>query len=107
MIVVPGNWKGSQDSAVSKVRTGEVPATLHSNPILTTSKLRHKLGNHHGIIKGHRFISSKPLVHIDTYKKAYDLMKSNPGNMTPGTDEATLDGMSLERLNKIMEKVKK
>jgi nicotine oxidoreductase len=107
VIVVPGNWKGSQDSAISKVRTGGVPATLHSNPMLITSKLRHKLRYHHDTLKGLRFISSKPLVLIDTYKKAYDLMKSNPGNMTPGSDEATLDGMSLERINKIMDKVKK
>lgn len=52
-----------------------------------------------------RGISSKPLARIDTYKKAYDLMKSKPGNMTPGSDQSTLDEMSNARLDKIMNNV--
>jgi len=31
----------------------------------------------------------------DLYILAYERMKSKPGNMTPGTDEETLDGFSL------------
>jgi hypothetical protein len=30
------------------------------------------------------------------YKIAYEHLKSKPGNMTPGTDEETLDGISVE-----------
>lgn len=30
------------------------------------------------------------------YKIAYEQLKSKPGNMTPGIDAETLDGMSLE-----------
>ena len=42
--VVPNNWKGSQDSAVSKSRTGVAPMAIHSNSLLTTRKPNHKLG---------------------------------------------------------------
>lgn len=32
---------------------------------------------------------------------AYELIKSNPGNMTPGVDNDTLDGLTLSYLNRI------
>ena len=31
---------------------------------------------------------------VETLKMAYEMIKSNPGNMTRGTDEETLDGIS-------------
>lgn len=34
----------------------------------------------------------------DLYILAYERIKSKPGNMTPGTDEETLDGFSLEAM---------
>ncbi len=34
----------------------------------------------------------------DLYIVAYERIKSKPGNMTPGTDEETLDGFSLETI---------
>src|SRR5258708_34989458 len=34
----------------------------------------------------------------DLYILAYERIKSKPGNMTPGTDEETLDGFSLETI---------
>lgn len=37
---------------------------------------------------------------------AYELIKSNPGNMTPGTDSQTLDGMNLGFLKKIQGELK-
>ena len=33
---------------------------------------------------------------VDTLLYAYSLIKSNPGNMTPGTDTETLDGLGRE-----------
>ena len=33
------------------------------------------------------------------YVKAYQRLKSKPGNMTPGTDGQTLDGFSLEAID--------
>lgn len=38
----------------------------------------------------------------ENYKRAYEKMKSNPGNMTPGVDGQTIDGMSNEKINKII-----
>lgn len=33
-------------------------------------------------------------------------MKAKPGNMTPGVDNETLDGMSIKRLEKFMNTIK-
>jgi group II intron reverse transcriptase/maturase len=42
----------------------------------------------------------------DLYIIAYEKIKSKPGNMTPGTDNNTLDGTSLERIRKIVSEMK-
>jgi group II intron reverse transcriptase/maturase len=41
-------------------------------------------------------ISYKQLFELDIYKSAYQSLKSKPGNMTPGTDKETLDGISIQ-----------
>lgn len=38
----------------------------------------------------------------DLYVSAYERLKSNPGNMTPGSDGSTLDGFSIETIRKII-----
>jgi group II intron reverse transcriptase/maturase len=40
------------------------------------------------------------------YLHAYDRLKSKPGNMTPGVDMETLDGISLEWLNKTISQLR-
>lgn len=40
-------------------------------------------------------VSYKQLFSVDIYKAAYQSLKSKPGNMTPGTDKETLDGISI------------
>jgi retron-type reverse transcriptase len=42
----------------------------------------------------------------DLYIVAYERIKSKPGNMTPGTDEETLDGFSLEVIQGIIQEMK-
>jgi group II intron reverse transcriptase/maturase len=42
----------------------------------------------------------------DLYIVAYERIKSKPGNMTPGTDGATLDGWSLQTIQKIIEEMR-
>src|SRR5437588_3677755 len=42
----------------------------------------------------------------DLYILAYERIKSKPGNMTPGTDEETLDGFSLEAIREIIGEMK-
>jgi group II intron reverse transcriptase/maturase len=39
----------------------------------------------------------------DLYILAYERIKSKPGNMTPGTDEETLDGFSLQAIREIIQ----
>jgi group II intron reverse transcriptase/maturase len=43
---------------------------------------------------------------INVLALAYELIKSNQGNMTPGTDEITLDGISIEWLRSISDELK-
>ena len=40
------------------------------------------------------------------YILAYERIKSKPGNMTPGTDEETLDGFSLEAIREMIREMK-
>lgn len=42
----------------------------------------------------------------DLYMLAYERIKSKPGNMTPGTDEETLDGFSLEAIREIIQEMR-
>lgn len=46
------------------------------------------------------------LFDIELYKTAYTQLRSNPGNMTPGTDEQTLDGISIDWAYKTIESLK-
>ena len=40
------------------------------------------------------------------YLLAYQRIQKNPGNMTPGVDQKTLDGMSITRINTLIEKIR-
>jgi retron-type reverse transcriptase len=42
----------------------------------------------------------------DLYIIAYERIKSKPGNMTPGTDEETLDGFSLGTIRAIIQEMR-
>jgi retron-type reverse transcriptase len=42
----------------------------------------------------------------EMYKIAYEKLKSKPGNMTPGINPTTLDGMSLEVIDNIISKMR-
>lgn len=46
------------------------------------------------------------LYNPDFYLQAYDNIYANTGNMTEGTDGKTIDGMSLARIESIIEKIK-
>jgi retron-type reverse transcriptase len=42
----------------------------------------------------------------DLYILAYERIKSKPGNMTPGTDGATLDGFSLDQIHTLIQELR-
>ena len=46
------------------------------------------------------------LYSVEFFKLAYSHIYSKPGNMTPASDGSTIDGMSLERINKLIESLK-
>jgi len=41
----------------------------------------------------------------DMYILAYERIKSEPGNMTPGTDKETLDGFSMDEINRLVQEM--
>lgn len=49
----------------------------------------------------YRILFSEQMFHV-----AYQRIYAKPGNMTPGTDGKTEDGMSLERINKLIESIR-
>jgi len=51
-------------------------------------------------------ISYKQLCNLDLIKEAYSILKSKPGNMTPGTDNETLDKISLKWAEKTIQELK-
>lgn len=51
-------------------------------------------------------INIKVISNLKNLIAAYELIKSNPGNMTPGVTEITLDGLNLEYLKRIQSKLK-
>jgi len=51
-------------------------------------------------------ISIKQVANIKNLVTAYELIKSKPGNMTPGADDQTLDGLDLKYLKAIQKKLK-
>ncbi|KAG6017852.1 hypothetical protein E4U54_002281, partial [Claviceps lovelessii] len=46
------------------------------------------------------------MFNMKLYEIAYRKLKSNPGNMTPGIDEVTLDGISKEVFHEIIKAMK-
>lgn len=46
------------------------------------------------------------LYNPDFYLKAYGRLQAKPGNMTKGADGKTIDGMSMKRIEKLIEKLR-
>lgn len=87
--------------ATESKKAGSVKDSYHKGEILENrlyrvvlsdlNKYKSEDGKYNGII---RIINSKML------QTCYSLIKSNPGNMTPGTEDITLDGINLEWFDK-------
>jgi hypothetical protein len=48
----------------------------------------------------------KNLYNIEFYKLAYSNIYSKPGNMIKASDDSTIDGMSIERIEQLIETLK-
>ena len=46
------------------------------------------------------------LFNEEMFMLAYERIKSKPGNMTPGTDGLTIDGMTIDHIGKLIESLK-
>lgn len=70
------------------------------NPLLVLSSLEDKDKNY----DFHRLYRN--LYNQDFFLKAYDNIYAKEGNMTKGTDNKTIDGMSISRIERIIESLK-
>lgn len=109
------NLYGNRVTIVGKSNFQSVTANKRSNPRhystsgtndimnkLEKLRLRSEMRPKHSINKNlHSMVYNIDLLNI-----AYDLIKSKPGNMTPGIVAETLDGMSQEVLLELSEKLK-
>ena len=50
-------------------------------------------------------INIKRVSHLNNLILAYESIKSNPGNMTPGSNKETLDGVSMDYLKKLQQEL--
>lgn len=55
---------------------------------------------------GSNEVKIKTISNIKNLVAAYELIKSNPGNMTKGADEVTLDGIDLNYFQKVQSELK-
>jgi retron-type reverse transcriptase len=53
-----------------------------------------------------RVLNIKEISNFKNLVVAYELIKSKPGNMTPGADPSTLDGVSLDFLRSVQQKLR-
>jgi hypothetical protein len=88
--IAPQSEKGG--SVKNSINKGEILENQLYRVVLSElNKYKAKDGRYNGII---RIIDSKML------QTCYSLIKSNPGNMTPGTEDITLDGINLKWFEK-------
>jgi group II intron reverse transcriptase/maturase len=80
---------------------------ITSKGLLRINKLREINEKNHSWGKAH---TNKRIYRIlyyqDVYRCAYEKLKSNKGAMTPGSDPSTLDGISLKRIDRLIEDIK-
>lgn len=100
VIVVLLNRKkkeGSQEIIINKM-TASVKS--RGNPLLKI-----KVENYYPLHIQTRKISSKPLQDIESYKKAYDTIKTKPGNLIQTLEGKTLDSKRLTKLEKLRDSI--
>lgn len=102
----------SGDGGIVVPRSIEVGRVLAPNQ--SVRNLTSKAGGNYSLIRGSdlKEIHSKNTVNIKSISNlknlvaAYELIKSNPGNMTRGVSKDTLDGISLDYLKRIQSELR-
>lgn len=97
--VMPVEREGTQVcKPVDKAGSSE----MEDNALLRLEALRKVNGNPSWVNRDLYRMLYKP----NLYKLAYERIKSSPGNMTPGADKETLDGFSMQVVEKIIKGLK-
>jgi retron-type reverse transcriptase len=89
------------------INKGSKPRFLHTNRIdLNVHPINDGEDKIENIDSRSKNIKYKDMFNVDLYKHIYTKIKSKPGNMTPGIDNLTLDGLSMNEIDKIVSQLK-
>jgi len=103
-IVVRGLFSGRVAALDLGIRTFSSKAVGNNSETRgSVEKKLYPLIDKQKLQKVDKLVNMKVISNFKNLVTAYELIKSNPGNMTPGVDPATLDGVSKEYLLKIQE----
>lgn len=93
-----------------KRKVGRMTAQIVSRKLSSKAGPMTKRGSENNITLTQRThtinANIKSIANIKNLVAAYELIKSNPGNMTPGIDSVTLDGIDLKYFQRIQEKLR-
>lgn len=75
---------------------------MAANPFKQLDVIRKASSNGHQIVDCYKLLQKR-----DLWIKAYTKLAPNPGNLTEGTDNQTIDGFNLKLIDNLIEKIKK
>lgn len=96
---VPGN------SVRSAINVAGISSTAKADGVGRLRRIAEFCKHNPGFIVHDRLY--RIMYDVELFEMAYQRLKSKPGNMTPGITPTTLDGISAEVINNIMEQVRK
>lgn len=96
-VVVVGHSKNVLRTTVSNLQVRTLSSKAGSNAIRGSDD-KNTLGSNE--------VNMKAISNLKNLVAAYELIKSNPGNMTKGADEVTLDGIDLNYFKKVQSELK-
>lgn len=76
--------------------------TMRSPEIILSNLVSQRAKNNNYVVKN----IYRNLFNIEFYARAYQKMYAKPGNMTKDIDNKTIDGMSIQRMENLIEKIR-
>lgn len=96
-VVIVGHSNNVWRTTVSNLQVRTLSSKAGSNAI-RGSEDKNTLGSNE--------VNMKAISNLKNLVAAYELIKSNPGNMTKGADEVTLDGIDLKYFKRVQSELK-
>ena len=97
--------KGAQSYSILSSSTGKIPIRNYTSESTDKIMKDSKGKNPESLVRDLN-LSYSQLFNKDIYMEAYNKIKSKPGNMTPGPDGLTLDGISISWIDNTIQSMK-